>query len=409
MGGLVRVSALDVAHSHRRSAVVVGPVAVPPVTTVADRVLAMARAGPHTRIGLQPSTTSTRWRWAPDGAAESVRPAPPDADPVGLLEAVRAEAPRGLAVAVADEYLAVGFSHGLGEIPLLHALVDVILGSTDPTDDAVWAPYRHRTPALTLAAARGIALAPHRLPSLVRQHRRNVAAAPSGAALRAAPDPVVRVGCIPAGVVSALRDVRDRHSPGVSLFAVLTLALWESLRDSGFDVDPMVTLPFDVRRYLPAGHGTLASFSAGLDFDVSALGSGDRPAALHRRMAQAHAMARPVANLLAGTARMAAALRSGRTADWVAPAPAQVRLLHSSIGRVPRENRWEFTDPGRARVLVASEPAGPCGLTVTSASVPSGLWLTAEFHRSVFEPDRVSAALDSAAGRARELLASRSG
>ncbi|KWX64028.1 hypothetical protein [Mycobacterium sp. NAZ190054] len=184
------------------------------------------------------------------------------------------------------------------------------------------------------------------------------------------------------------------------MFAIQTCALHEAFAAAGFEVDPVVTLPFDVRRYLPDGHGTLGSFSAGLDFTLERDAG---PRGLHEEMTTAARMARPVANLVAGTVKTRAALRSGRRPEWVVPARTPLRLLHSSIGTVPK-NPWTFSDPAEARILVASDPVSPCGVTVTSATVMGSLWLTAEFHDTVFDAEMVDGALESVSEQMRKLV-----
>lgn len=402
----VRVATLDLQHSHRRSAVVLGPVQLPPLAELRARFAAMAAVGPVTRIGLRPSTSSARWRFCPDAAGSAVTEASPvvDTDPAALLTALRQLPGAGIRVLACGEYLAIDFSHGLGEIPLLDMLVAVLLGGADPCDAALWKPYRHAVAPLPVAAVRAIGLGPQRLLPLWRQHRRNKAAPSAPAAvgdLGVGPSPATRIGRISADEVSELRRQRDSAQPGVSLFAIHTCALHEAFARQGFDVDPAVTVPFDVRRYLPAGWDTLASFSAGLDFTLDPVAG---PRALHTEMAAATRMARPVANLVVSSLKARAALWSGRAAEWSAPHRPRLRLLHSSIGSVPRAD-WSFSDPAEARILVASDPVGPYGMTVTTSTVLGALWLTAEFHDSVFDAEQVGAALNSVGVRARELLA----
>ena len=86
----VRVASLDVQHSHRRSAVVLGPVTMPSLDELRSRFAAMAAVGPVARIGLQPSTARVRWRFTPHGLDDAVRAADPaaDDDPMVLLAAV---------------------------------------------------------------------------------------------------------------------------------------------------------------------------------------------------------------------------------------------------------------------------------------------------------------------------------
>lgn len=406
----VRVATLDVQHSNRRSAVIVGPLQLPPATQLSARLAALAAVGPTARVGLQPSTSTTRWRYSPDTVGEILTDTtlPANPDPAALLPALRQGPAAGIRVLTSSDYLAVDFSHGLGEIPLLHRVIDVLVGNLDPADPAVWEPYRHPVPPLLTAGFRGVGLAPRRLAPLWRQHRRNVQTPHPSESVDTVtiPDtPATHVVCIPAAEVAELRADRDSKLPGVSLFAIYTHALHEAFGEAGFDVDPVVTLPFDARRYLPRGRDTLASFSAGLDFTIDRAAG---PARLNEQMAAADAMARPVANLIVGSVKARVALRSGSRPGQHVQSPPRLRLLHSSIGRVPRRGEWPFTDRDQARVLVASDPAGPCGVTVTSATVLGTHWLTAGFYDSVFAPDRVGAALATVGRRAHALIGSAS-
>ncbi|MGE2834439.1 hypothetical protein [Mycobacterium sp. SMC-4] len=403
----VRVAALDVQHSYRRSAVVLGPFELPSADLLTQRLLAMAHAGPEARVGLIPSTTSTRWRFAPESVAGAVHTISraPQSEPTELVAHLRRLPPTSLRVLAADDYLALDFSHGLGEIPLLDLLIAVLLGVVDPADDTLWKPYRHTTPPLVSAAARAIGLSPHRLLPLWRQHRRHagtVSTSDPPSSTTVASSTSTRVLRIPEHDVNDIRVQRDSHLPGVSLFAAYTCALHAAFADEGFDIEPEVTVPVDVRRYLPQGRGTLGSFSAGLSFPVEHAD----PRHLHDAMTDATRIARPVANLVAGTVKAHVALRSGAQPVRTAPARPRMRLLHSSVGEVPR-SAWSFSDPAHARVLVASDPAGPCGVTVTTSSVLGTAWLTAEFHDAVFDPERIGAALATVPARARALLTPR--
>ncbi|UXA20216.1 hypothetical protein [Mycobacterium sp. SMC-4] len=400
------MAALDVQHSQRRSAVVVGPVALPSPELLTRRLIAMAEVGPETRIGLVPSTTSTRWRFAPDQLAHAVQPTSrsPDSDPISLVSRLRRLPERSLRVLSAGDHLVIDFSHGLGEIPLLDLLISVLLGASDCADDTLWAPYRHTVPPLAAAAVGAIVLAPHRLLPMWRQRRRSgvIAATTPPGSVAVMPSTATRVARIPADAVDELRRRRNATMPGVSLFAVYTCALYQALIDEGFDVEPTVTVPVDVRRYLPARSGTLGSFSAGLRFPLD---SRTAPATLHDELSAAARTARPVANLLIGSLKSRVTPRSGHSDVWTAPARPRVQLLHSNIGQVPR-SAWGFSDPAQARVLVASDPAGPCGVTVSTTSVLGTSWLTAEFHDGLFDANRVGAALATVLDRAEALLQS---
>ncbi|NVN50162.1 hypothetical protein [Mycolicibacterium hippocampi] len=402
----VRVATLDVQHSNRRSAVIVGPVRLPAIEDLTRRFAALAAVGPMARVGLQPSTSSTRWRYAPESVHQAVTETvlPDGADPTTLLATLRQGPPGGIRVLTAGDYLAIDFSHGLGEIPLLHTIIDVLFGCADPADRSLWAPFHRPVSPLLVAGVRALGLGPHRLLPLWRQRRRDVDAAPA----TQAPDtvaiiasPATRIARISGAELAETRAQRDSALPGVSLFAIHTHALYEAFLDAGFDVAPTVTLPFDVRRYLPRGYDTLASFTAGLDFELDRQAG---PGLLQAQMTAANSTARPVANLIAGTVKTRLALRSGRSAEWTVPDRPQLRILHSGIGTVPRSGQWPFTDPAEARLLVASDPTGPCGVTVTTSTVLGAVWLTAHFHDSLFDADRIGRALNSVAERTRSLI-----
>ncbi|MDG4668931.1 hypothetical protein [Mycobacterium sp. 236(2023)] len=399
------MATLDVQHSYRRSAVIVGPVDVPPLDELTARFAAMAEAGPEARVGLQPSTTTTRWRYDPGLAGDvfETTTRPPGEEPIALLTALRQTPGNGIRILVGGDYLAIDFSHGLGEVPLLDLLIGVLLGAVDPRDAAVWAPYRHRASPLLTAGLRAIGLGPQRLVPLWRQHRRNSSlpaeTAPSANA-DIAPSPATRVTHIPADTVDELRRQRNSALPDVNMFAIYTHALHSAFAAAGFDVDPTVTVPFDVRRYLPKDFSTLASFSAGLDFRLD---HESGPRRLQTEMARAAQMARPVANLMAATLKTRMAMRTGRQPQWLVPDHPRLHLLHSSLGTVPHRP-WTFSDPARAGIMVASDPVSPGGVTVTSASAMGSMWLTAEFHDTLFDAGKIGAALDSVPTQVSQLL-----
>lgn len=408
-GRRVRVATLDAVHSERRSAVIIGPLKLPAHEQLTARLDAMTAAGPVARLCLEPSATSTRWEGT--GAAGAPRMytiAPPvdPAHPSDLLHTVRALDNRGVTVATAGEWLAVDFSHGLGEIPLIHTLLDVLFGITDPADPATWRPYRRTRSPLRTAAATTFRTNPARLVKLLTAHRDRPSPGPlpaGGPTTTFTPSPTTRVIGLSAEQVGELRARRDVTLPGVGMVALFTHALWSSFAKAGIPVDDSVKIPFDVRRFLPAGTDTLASFSAGLDFRIDPAGG---PARLQSEMTRAAESGRPVANLLVGTAKARYRGHTQHAATGIGTAPS-LRLLHSNLGSAQWNGPWPFTDPQQACMLVANDPATPTGVTVTSVGIAENLWFTAEFHRSVFDPDAVSTALELLPQTVAELIPSR--
>jgi hypothetical protein len=409
VSGRVRVAALDTVHSRRRSAVVVGPLTLPSHDQLASRLDAMTAAGPVARLCLEPSTADTHWNRVTEVGTPRVYSVAPLVDPVpplALLQTVRALDDRGVTVAAAGDWLAIDFSHGLGEIPLIHTLLDVLFGITDARATGTWRRYARTRSPLGVAAAATFGANPVRLAKLLAAQRdRSAAARPgdqqSGPGTPFIPAPTTRVIGLAADEVAELRARRDRQLPGVSMVALFTCALWSSFERAGIAVDDAVKIPFDVRRYLPGGRDTLASFSAGLDFVIDRAAG---PARLQHEMVRAARTGRPVANLLVGTAK---ARGRGRTdhRTTVVPAAPRLHLLHSNLGSPQWNGPWPFTSAEHACMLVANDPATATGVTVTSVTVAENLWFTAEFHRSVFDPEAISAALGLLPQTAADLLA----
>jgi hypothetical protein len=401
-GERVRVSALDRLHSHRRTGVVIGPVELPPTYVLADRYARLVEAGPLVRLCLEPSVRSTRWRRRLDDGVSLTDVSAP-LPPVTMLDVTRAactdDVADGIRILRAGEYLAIDFCHGLGEVPLVNLILDVLFGVTDPSDPALVDRYSHRVAPLISAAAKTFGTDPRRITTLLR--RRPVrAAAPEMTTYPRPPTPRPATSFVglPADVATELRRQRDAALPGVSLAALFTYALWECLADSGLRVDDVVKIPFDVRPYLPAGSNTLSPLTAGLDFDVGRCGG---PAGLQAEMDRSARSGQPVANL-AVSALKALVPRHDTHGSW--PAHPRVHLLHSNVRLRPGAGGWPFSDPARAQLLVASDPATPHGVTVTSAWLMDTLWLTARFDGGVFDAELVATALSGVTDRVRRLL-----
>ncbi|MEE4023502.1 hypothetical protein V1Y59_10465 [Gordonia sp. PKS22-38] len=311
----------------------------------------------------------------------------------------------GLRVVLAGEWVAIEFSHGLGDVAFSQAVVDVMLGGVALTDPH-WAPYRRGRHPLAAAAARTFGGDPRRLVELARLHHSGRTTADTGpqaptcAVSRSTPS--ARTIRIDDHQIAELRAARDRHLPGVSMFAIVTCALLRSLSQAGIDTRRDVTIPFDVRPYLPRRMDTLASFSAGLTFPLNTSTSAPE---VKDMIAAAYRSGRPVANLVVGSTklRIAGSSLDADSAWRVAANPAAVRaeLLHSYVGRIPQTQFSPFTDPDLAFNYTVSDPVSPAGITVTSSTVGDhALCLSAAFHADVIDGDRVSDALTAVVGHA---------
>ena len=389
--------AIDVHHAARRSAIVLGPLDLPDAGTATARLLRFAEIGPQTRIGLHPSTNRRGWFFAPGGLASAVHTVPPTDEPRTLLDALSTLPSDQLRVILSGDHVAIDYDHGLGDTTLLNTIVDVLLGVADHED---LASSRHRTSTRALAIAGAATLCdPRRIVALARMHRSRDYRAPQTCEMGRVDPPrettsvFVRIGT---DVVESMRAARRAHAPGVGMFTIHTVALVRALTAAGVRVNPMVTLPFDARAYLPGTVRTMANFAAGLDFVVL---PDTPPAALQAQLASAARMGRPVANLLVTALKSRLEQHRGRSGlpDQRSVAPtgeAAVDLLHSSGGVVPgRDGRWRFVDDDRAFVIGVADPPAPTGLTVTSTLAAGSLCLTATFRPDVVAREAVAAAL----------------
>ncbi|MGV9480011.1 hypothetical protein [Gordonia aichiensis] len=404
----VKAAAIDVHHASRRSAVVLGPLALPDASTATVRLRRFAELGPQTRIGLQPSPDRRTWLFAPDGLATAVHTAPPTDDPRTLLDVLTSRAPGPLRVVLSGDHVAIAYDHGLGDTTLVNTIVDVLLG-VDDVDVTLLPRLRTSTSALAIAGA-SVLCDPRRVVALARMHLSRDFRPPHPCQMVAIDRPGSTTSVMvrfDTKVVESMRAERAVRAPDVGMFAIYTVALVRALTAAGLRVNPMVTLPFDARAYLPRSVGTMANFAAGLDFAVLPDTS---PTALQAELSAASTMGRPVANLVVTAIKSRLAQRRGTSENdalrsWTPAGEAAIDLLHSSGGVVPgRRGRWTFTDPDTAYVIGVADPPSPTGITVTSTSVTGSLCLTATFRDDVFAPDAVAAALDDVPSQASAAL-----
>ena len=403
----VRASAVNRHHSLRRSAFVFGPTSTPPADTVTENLVTMAKAGPHTRIGLRPNLESGRWSYAPESLRHVVSTvADPVDDPLVLLDEVRGHEDDPIRVVLAGDYIAIDFDHGLGDAALLNSVADVILGVCDPADPATWQRFSSRIPALGIAAG-ALATDPRRLIGLARLLRPRAASTvpqPDPAPLSlVSDDPLPRPAAlshrIGAQCLDEVRAARDRVADGVGIYSLITVALVNALSEAGIALDEYVTAPFDARGYLPRGRSTLGNFSAGLMFPIP---PGSSPAALQHAMTRSTRIGQPVANLALIELRS----RLARTSQRPPSAPAtRISLLHSSIGHIPgSQERFKWLDDDRAQVLAIADPPTISGVTITSAFVCGGICLGVAYHRKTIAQQTLQSAMDRVESHLRMLV-----
>lgn len=399
-----RASAIDMMHSSSRSTGVIGPISGLDHADVADRFTRLARVGPAARVGFRPAAGTHRWVYETE-VAHRVMELPTPTDPAALLTEFREPSIQLARVGVAGEYFLFDYNHGIGDIALLSRFLEVMLCGVDPQRPDLWTAHGRVIPPLVAAAARTYAVNPKRLLDMAWWYRRSGRPQPKPTAIAPTPPvdrsigvPSTATARISAAALDELRLWRDDHQPGVSVVVLVVLALRHALEKAGIATTDRVTLPFDARVYLPKSRRTLANFAAGLDFDYRDSVS---PQGLQHAITEAFAIGRPVANLVISNLKVQANRLPGLSPTTPSSAPTRTErrasLLYSSLNRVPRDIAIPWADTAPAQFLVASDPAGPDAITVTSAIADGDLTMTAVFHDSVFDQKSVAAALTHAA------------
>ncbi|MFM9376061.1 hypothetical protein [Gordonia sp. VNK21] len=386
----VRAGLLNRLHAGTRSVAVFGPMEVPDPADARRRLSAYLDAGPATRVGLRPDPARRRWRWDPESVVDQVVAVPPASSPEELLTALRSAAPFRLGFA--GPYTTAEFDHGVGEVQsaLLAALV--ANGVLDPRRPEVLAAVTAPRAGLTSAALRTLAAHPMRIAAILRQLHEQPAAEPPTAAepVGWGSGPDTRAAVLDAETVAALR-ARPASGTRPSVKTLILCALVAALADAGVPLDPWLTMPVDLRRYLRPGVNPLGNMVAGVEFHHR---PGDDPAELHRRIGVAVASGRPVAGALRSSVAGAGAILGRRALRPEALPPGPARLLFSGIHGSPMFSLFRWTDPASAVALCRSDPAGPTDITVTSIEVHGRCTLTASFWPDHQDGDRLQTALD---------------
>lgn len=377
----------------------VGPVHLPPVDTIADRVTALAEAGGrHTILGNIPSPQSSRWQYRPRqflSGIDEYRPCTKKDVPRLLMQLARSnsrEAP--LRIGVAGDYLFLDISHGLGDGRLALQLMGALAADGSEATVPDWARRRDARVPIVRALAGQYSFAPQRLVQLVRTRTGVGEGGPSDAApVPWTRSPGVVVASSVPGMVDRLREWRDRMMPGASVSALLFAAISESLRRRALAIDHHVGVIFDCRRYLPNGVAVNGNFVAGVGLDLADPGDARELSAAIR---QATHLGRPLASLALSAAKFNRDFRMGNAypvAKSVAAEP-RAKLVFSDMGEATPLAGLRWTDvPGRRFCNAISEPAAPDEVVFTFVHRGAELDVTASSHDNVFDSALVDAAL----------------
>lgn len=408
-----RSTVMDRVFADARSIALLGPVEDLSEDTVRRVLTAAENSSPTPRIALEPRGDRRRWRYRTgiaDGAVTHLD-AMTGADAGTMLTAIRNRPGPHLPVEVllCGDYIAVDYSHGVGDGLLGTTLIGALAGDPDGSRAPTFASTLPRSATLS-AVRRHFGANPAALKDFRRLRGELKSYTPPPAATRRVENwtsaRVCRTGYIPADHVSTLRSWAKADAPGATGGSVNVALVAAALRAEGLEVDDRVSMLFNSRRYLePEFAGTHGNFAVAIPV---LLPHEPSPADIAGRMRAVIESGWPVAILaMSGVQNTLGRLRSRAKPESpdtpeVPPSampssvevPDRVRLVVSDLGRLPMYDHLPWIDDERPRQMAASvEPDGPDGISVLVSDVQGGRTFTASFCSAMIDPDVVESAL----------------
>jgi hypothetical protein len=383
----------------RTTASVVGPLHLPERSRIVDALETIARVGTHTRVGLR-FAGDHRWRTDADGLREHLEsvvttanaPRPEDVPRLLTKLADAHDRTVPLRLVLAGDYLVQLFEHSVGDgllmLGLPSAVLDVAAGG--PVPEWLAGPVL-ATPVRT-AVRETLGRHPERLLDVIRSPR----PAPEEPATHVLPwRERYAVATASAGpeTVAAIREIGGRL--GASFTAVLVAVLRRALAAACIEPSPVSTAVVDARRYLPPGTAVTGNLITGLPLVTD---RPDDPAALDRALRGALNAGRPVTAIAAGVIKDRLPRASSALPTDARPATPNARLTVSNMGSSRPLAALPWRDGiGDGTVIFSNRPLGPEDVSVLAMVVGDRLHLSATFHESTFDAERVRLAVELAA------------
>lgn len=387
----------------------VGPVAVPDRAAAVAAFAALAACGPDARIGLRFDPSSRHhWLYRHDDLAEYAETcvvaleAGADDDVDALMSRLAAEYDHTVPVRIflADRHVLTAVSHAIGDSRVILAIPPAIVAHACDGTIPEWA-RRRSDPNLLRAALRRTFGRPSAVGALLAERRATRATmepavseeSPNRVEFRPRPVSISVPG--PPGASRALRAWTGRNLPGAAHFATVLTAVEQALTEQGIDCAPGVHMMFDLHRYLPRGTRTGGNFVGGLDLPTPV----QDPRRITEVVTHAAKVGRPLAAVVVASLWSTVSRLPGlrpRQSRWIPDKPsAQLALSYITAVRVDNDLPWLAEAPARMYWCLV-DPAGPTAITLLVAMVGERLQLSACFHATVFDPDKVRSALRAA-------------
>lgn len=357
-----KVGPVDVAYAGKRTSVLIGPVRHrgPEYTDAAFRQL--ARRGPSARIGLQPSSSTNRWLFAPSrwGTVSVIEPCAFE-DMLLKFETFVAEASKQtapVAVTYCGDYVMLSFDHGIGDATACLELTAVASGA-DITEYSV---PNTRQP-LRSALTRTFSESPGSFVDVLRGGPRPAALPTRRYAPPDTDDIVMTHVKTGPEFLATVKGIRKQYFPKTSITAAVVYALRSAFEAHGQGTTDDLSVLVDLRRFLGEGKTTLANLSAVVDLSVPA------SADINDFGAQFSAAVNGATPLV----KLAGSVAKRRLRGWTEGIaaqqewPAKTRLTFSDPTKHPSISKIQWDDSGQplAYVLI-NDPTLPHQITITA-------------------------------------------
>ncbi len=414
-------TAMDRSFGDSRIIAVAGPVARLDSRDIRTALTAATESTPTPHLALQPSDGRLwdyRYEIAGDNVSDALTGAEGTADTFDLgklLTEVRSRPGHRspLEAVVAGDYLALDFSHCLGDGQLgLMMLAALSSGSNSSGSNsaratslaqglpsgAAWTALRRHCRSHPAALVKVF--------TLRRAHKdvAEPAARPPRQIENWEAAKVSRCGYMSPAHVNALRHWTVENMAGATEAAV-SVALWRAaLAAEKVAIDPHIMILFNVRRYLSADYQAAhGNFAVGIALHLP---EGSTSAEMTRTMKQVIESGWPAVVLVLAEIKDAVTrwrsrwakppaqtlTRSRRTVTEV---PDRLRLAVSDLGKLRMFDHVEWASAGGPPQVTASlEPDGPDGVTMLVSELAGGRTYTASFCSEMVRPEVIQSALD---------------
>ncbi|WP_230621098.1 MULTISPECIES: hypothetical protein [Nocardiaceae] len=399
-----RSTAMDRVFAEARTIAVIGPCVTLDEDAIRKALTVAEQSTATPRLAVEPDTHTVQWRYRRNlGERTPIAHLPAeDSRDLGHLMGVIRRRPgvrEPLEVVIAGDYIAVDYSHGVGDGQMGVLLLATLGGNIDfgraPAlakglpSNTTWTAIRHHYLSRPAALRDFWRLRKQnkKPPRLVAGATKRIEDWESGKTSRAdfmAPDRVAQL------------KKWASTQPGKATTASVTIALWiAALEAEGVTVDESVMILFNSRRYLPPklqdGHG---NFAVGIPVRIPPSPSATDIAALMRQVIDS---GWPIAIL--GMSQIKAALKRSAPAAHASTEPSievndRIRLAVSDLGKLTMfdDGLW-IRDERPPRLAAFLEPDGPDGATLLVSEIDNGRTFTASFCDKMIDPAVIESAL----------------